>query len=123
MANMTLYAKKRRFLRDHRVQMRVMEDVLEHHGLTEEYHAEVMDEMDNVPFWLGFDIGPGGMDELSDTEEPGAAVVQDLEREVERLKCALADQQTFIAAVQGVQEQQAMRLENERLRMQLEDGR
>ena len=103
--------------------MRVMEDVLEHHGLTEECHAEVMDEMDNAPFWLGFDDGPGGMDELSDTEEPGAAVVQDLEREVEKLKCALADQQAFIAAVQGVQEQQAMRLENERLRMQLEDGR
>ena len=123
MANMTPYAKKRRFLRDHRVQMRVMEDVLEHHGLTEEYHAEVMDEMDNMPFWLGFDIGPGGMDELSDTEEPGAAMVRDLEREVERLRCALADQQAFIAAVQGVQEQQAMRLEVERLRMQLEDGR
>ena len=123
MANMTPYAKKRRFLRDHRVQMRVMEDVLEHHGLTEEYHAEVMDEMDNVPFWLGFDIGPGGMDELSDTEEPGAAMVTDLEREVDRLKRALADQQAFIAAVQGVQEHQALRLENERLRMQLEDGR
>ena len=103
--------------------MRVMEDVLEHHGLTEEYRAEVMDEMNNVPFWLGFDVGPGGMDETSDTEEPGAAVVQDLEREVERLRCALADQQAFIAAVQGVQEHQALRLENERLRMQLEDRR
>ena len=120
---MTPYAKKRRFLRDHRVQMRVMEDVLEHHGLTEECHAEIMDEMDNTPFWLGFDNGPGGMDETSDTEEPGAAVVQDLERKVEKLTRALADQQAFIAAVQGVQEQQAMRLENERLRMQLEDCR
>ena len=120
---MTPYAKKRRFLRDHRVQMRVMEDVLEHHGLTEEYRAEVMDEMNNVPFWLGFDVGPGGMDETSDTEEPGAAVVQDLERKVEKLTRALADQQAFIAAVQGVQEHQALRLENERLRMQLEDRR
>ena len=123
MANMTPYAKKCRFLRDHRVQMRVMEDVLEHHGLTEEYHAEVMDEMDNVPFWLGFDIGPGGMDEMSDTEEPGAAMVRELERENEQLRRALADQQAFIAAVQGVQEQQAMRLELERMRMKLEDGR
>ena len=123
MANMTPYAKKRRLLRDHRVQMRVMEDVLEHHGLTEEYHAEVMDEMDNMPFWLGFDIGPGGMDELSDTEEPGAAMVRDLEREVERLRCALADQQAFIAAVQDLRDHQALRLELERLRMQLEDGR
>ena len=122
MANMTLYAKKRRFLRDHRVQMRVMEDVLEHHGLTEEYHAEVMDEMDNAPFWLGFDDGPGGMDESSDTEEPDATMLRELERENERLRCALADQQAFIAAVQGVQEQQAMRLEVERVRM-MEDRR
>ena len=91
MANLSPYAKKRRFLWDHRVQMRVMEDVLEHHGLTEEYHAEAM--------------------------------VQELERELEKLKRALADQQAFIAAVQGVQEHQALRLKNERLRMQLEDRR
>ena len=123
---MTPYAKKRRFLRDHRVQMRVMEDVLEHHGLTEEYHAEVMDEMGNAPFWLGFDDGPGGMDESSDTEEPEAAMLRErreLERENERLRRALADQQAFIAAVQGVQEQHAMRLEVERMRMQMEDRR
>ena len=118
--------KKRRFLRDHGVQMRVMEDVLEHHGLIEEYHAEVMAEMDNVPFWLGCDDGPGGMGESSDTEEPEAAMLrerQELERENERLRRALADQQAFVAAVQGVQECQAMRLEVERMRMNLEDGR
>ena len=122
-ASMTPYAKKRRFLRDHRVQMRVMEDVLEHHGLTEECHAEIVDEMNNAPFWLGFDDGPGGMDETSDTEEPGATVVQDLEGKVERLQCALADQQAFIAAVQDLRAHEALRQENEQLRMQLEDGR
>ena len=122
-ASMTPYAKKRRLLRDHRVQMRVMEDVLEHHGLTEECHAEIMDEMDNTPFWLGFDNGPGGMDETSDTEEPGATVVQDLEGKVERLQCALADQQAFIAAVQDLRAHEAMRLELERAHMQLEDHR
>ena len=58
------------------------------------------------------------------TEEYHAeAMVQELERKVEKLGRALADQQAFIAAVQGVQEHQALRLENERLRMQLEDRR
>ena len=117
MAGMSSYAKKRRFLRDHRVQMRVMEDVIEYNGLTEEYHAEVMVEMDNVPFWLGFDDGPGGMDESSDTEGP--ETIQ--RRENEGLRRAFADLQAFIAAVQGLQDHQAMRLEIERMRMQLED--
>ena len=39
------YAKKRRLLRE-----RVMEDRIEDAGLTTEYHAGVMVELDNVPF-------------------------------------------------------------------------
>ena len=119
MRGMSSYAKKRRFLRDHRVQMRVMEDILVYNGLTEEYHAEVMVEMDNVPFWLGFDDGPGGMDESSDTEDPETI----LRRENEELRRAFADLQAFIAAVQGLQDHQAMRLEIERMRMMLQDRR
>ena len=48
------YAKKRRLLREHMVQMRVMEDLIEDAGLMDEYHAGVMAELDNVPFWLAF---------------------------------------------------------------------
>ena len=116
---MTPYARKRRCLREHRVQMRVMQDLLDEAGLIEEYHAEVMVELDNAPYWLGFDDGPGGMDEQSDEEDPEVA----LRCENEQLRREAADQQAFIAAVQGAQEHQAMRLELERAHMQLEDRR
>ena len=111
------YAKKRRFLRDHRVQMRVMEDVLEFNGLTTEYHAEVMVEMDNVPFWLGFDDGPGGVGESSDTEDPETI----LRRENEQLRREVVAQQAFIATIQDLQDHQAVRTDLERARMMSED--
>ena len=40
-----------------------------------------------------------------------------------QLRRALSDLQTFIAAVQGLRDHQALRLEVERLRMRLEDRR
>ena len=116
---MTPYAEKRRFLREHRVQMRVMQDLLDEAGLIEEYHAEVMVELDNAPYWLGFDDGPGGMDEESDGEDPDAA----LRSQNEQLRREAADQQAFIAAVQDLRAHEAMRLELERAHMQLEDRR
>ena len=111
--------KKLFFLRERRVQMRVMEDLIEDNGLTDDYHAEVMVELDNTPFWLGFDDGPGGLDESSDTEDPETI----LRREHEKLQCEAADQQTFIAAVQELQDHQAVRTELERVRTMLEDRR
>ena len=116
---MTPYAEKRRFLREHRVQMRVMQDLLDEAGLIEEYHAEVMVELDNAPYWLGFDDGPGGMDEQSDEEDPEVA----LRFENEQLRREAADQQAFVAAVQDLRSHDVLRQENERLRMQLEDCR
>ena len=95
---MSSYAKKRCFFREHKVQMRVMEDLLDEDGLTEEYHAEVMVELDNTPFWLGFDDGPGSMDESSDTEDPETF----LRSGNAQLRRAAADLQTFIAAVQDL---------------------
>ena len=47
---MTPFAKKRRLLREHRAQMRVLEDLIEQDNLTDEYHVEVMVELDNTPF-------------------------------------------------------------------------
>ena len=116
---MTPYAKKRRFLREHRVQMRVMQDLLDEAGLIEEYHAEVMVELDNAPYWLGFDDGPGGMDEQSDEEDPEVA----LRCENEQLRREAADQQAFVAAVQDLRAHDALRQELERACMQLEDRR
>ena len=116
---MVSYARKRRCLREHRVQMRVMEDLLDEAGMTDECHAQTMVELDNVPFWLGFDDGPGGMDEESDGEDPEAV----LRRQNEQFLREAADRQAFIAAVQDLRAHDALRLENERLRMQLEDRR
>ena len=68
------YAKKRRLLREHMVQMRVAEDLIEDAGLTDEYHAGVMAELGNVAFWLASDDGSGGLGENSDTEDPETAL-------------------------------------------------
>ena len=83
----------------------------------EEYNAEVMVELNSAPFWLGFDDGPGGMDESSDGEGPETA----LRRENEQLRRDMADVHIFIAAVQELRAHEAMGTELERARMQLED--
>ena len=116
-SNMTSYAEKRRLLREHRAQMRVMEDVIDRHNLTEEYELEVQFELDTSVFWLGYDHGPDGMDEESECEDPDVA----LQRENDDLRREATDQQAFISAVQEIQAYERMRLDLERARMQLED--
>ena len=117
---MPSYAKKRRILREHRAQMRVVEDLIADHGLAGDYHANVLIKMHNMPFWLGDDDAPSGMGEASDTENPEP----DLRRENEELRRAFADQQqTFISAVQGLGDHQGMRQHLERARMSLQDRR
>ena len=62
----------------------------------------------------------------SESEDPEAAMLREyreLKCENYRLRRAFADLQSFIAAVQCLRDHQAMRLEVERLRMALEDGR
>ena len=116
---MSPYAKKRRFLREHRAQMRVVEDLIEEHGLTEEYHADVLIVTRNAPFWLGYDDAPGGMGEASGADGPEP----DLRRENEELRRAFVDQQAFISVVQDLRDHQAVRLQLERARVSLEDRR
>ena len=116
---MTPLAKKRRLLREHRAQMRVMESLIEQNKLTDESEVEVMVEFNNTPFWLGYDTGPDGMDEESECEDPDAA----LQRENDDLRREAADQQAFISAVQDIRAYERMRLDLERARMQLEDRR
>ena len=113
------FAKKRRLLREHRAQMRVMEDLIEQNSLTFEYAVDVEVELDHGPFWLGYDSGPDGMDEESECEDPDAA----LHRENEELRREATDQQAFISAVQDIRAYERMRLDLERARMQLEDRR
>ena len=114
---MTPFAKKRRFLREHRAHMRVMEDVIEQNYLTFEYEVEVQVELDQSVFWLGYDTGPDGMDEESECEEPEA----ELQRENEDLRQEATDRQAFISAVQDLGSYERVRLDLERARMQLED--
>ena len=115
--NMTPYAKKRRLLRDHRAQMRVMESFIEQHSLTEAYELEVMYETEQSVFWLGYDDGVDGMDEESECEEPEAA----LHRENKELRQEATDQQAFISAIQDIRAYEQVRQDLERARMRLED--
>ena len=115
----TGFAKKRRLLRKHRVQMRIMEQMITDYGLADMLEAELMDEDDACGFWLGHDTGSEGMDENSDGEDPEAEAKQ----QVQELRQEATDQQALVAAVQGALECQAVVTGLERTRMRLEDHR
>jgi hypothetical protein len=112
----TGYAKKRRSLREHRVNMRVMDQVIQQNGLEEELDDELEEVTGNTNFWLGLD---DVMDEDSDAEDPERALVEE-NRELRR---AAQDQKGFLEAVQGALECRALMTDVERARMQLEDMR
>ena len=54
----TEYAKKRRLLRDHRTNMRIMDDMIFENGLQEELEDRLMRETGNVIFFLDQDASP-----------------------------------------------------------------
>ena len=110
------YAKKRRLLRGHREQMRVMMDLIEDNDLEEELQEDMIAETGNTNYWLGY---TSDMDEASDVEEPEAA----LKKEVEGLKAEKADKQAMVSAVQGALECRSVLTDLERARMQMEDVR
>ena len=105
----TAYAIKRRLLRQHRVQMRVMKDVLRDHGLEDDAEAALEEETGDDFFWLGTD---SEMDEASDVSDPE-----------QKLHAAAADQSAMVQAVQGALECRGVLQDMERARMQLEDVR
>ena len=105
----TAYAIKRRLLRQHRVQMRVVEDVLRQHGLEDGAEDAVMLETGKNSFYLGTD---SEMDEASDVSDPE-----------QELRAAAADQSAMVQAVQGALECRGVLQDMERARMQLEDVR
>ena len=115
----TRYAKKRRMLRTHRQQMRIMEQLIDDSDLTNELEEELIHETGNTGFWLGLDNGQDGLDEDSDQEDPEAQAMQ----QVRALRQESSDRQSFLGAVQGALDHRALVSELERARMQLEDHR
>ena len=112
----TDYAKKRRLLREHRVNMRVMDDVILENGLNEELKDRLVQETGNTNFFLGLDAD---LDEPSDAEDPE----EELRATVDGLRAEAADQRSLVQAVQGALECRGVLLDLERARMELEDAR
>ena len=113
----TAFANKRRLLREHRTQMRIMDHLVLAGGLSDIVDREMIYVTGNTAFWLGYDEGPGGMDENSDEEDPQARAEQlvlELQREA-------TDRHTFVAAVQGALDNRTVVTDLERARMRLED--
>jgi hypothetical protein len=102
----TGYARKRRALRKHREQMRVMERLIMDEGLDEEL-GQRLAEADAPNFWLSTD---DEMDEGSDAEDPERALLEEQR-----------DRRNMLQAVRGALECQTLRRDLERARMQLED--
>lgn len=99
--------------------MRVMEDVINEHGLADDLEDCLVHETGNTCFWLGLDDGPGGLDEASDHEDPEA----EAKRYADALQQESADRQGFLDAVQGALDSRGVLTDLERARMQLEDLR
>ena len=73
----TRYAKKRRLLRGHRKQMRVMEEFVAEMGSDQEAFLQerIVEETGNTAYWLDID---SDMDEDSDAEDPEATTREEL---------------------------------------------
>ena len=105
----TAYAITRRLLRQHRVRMRVMDDVIRQHRLEDDAEDAVVEETGNSGFYLETD---SEMDEASDVSDPE-----------QELRAAAADQSAMVQAVRGALECRGVLQDMERARMQLEDVR
>ena len=90
----TAYAKKRRWLRAHRDELRIARDLLAERGLDAELETRLIAETGNTGFWLGFD---DELDEPSDVEDPEAA----LRDEVAGLRAEASDRTSMVQAVEG----------------------
>ena len=112
----TGYARKRRLLRDHRANMRIMEQLIDHHDLSEELDDLLIQHTGNTNFWLGDD---SFLDEPSDTEDPE----ETLRAANAGLRSDAADQSTMVQAVPQALECGSMRMDVEHARMALEDMR
>ena len=87
--------------------MRVMDELIEDHGLEEELQERLEDETGNTNFWLGMHES---MDEGSDEEDPEAELRKELD-----------DKHAFLAGARCIVEARETATELERARMRLED--
>ena len=96
--------------------MRVMDDVIDEHGLSPELQDRMIEDTGNTNFWLGEDTD---MDEDSDQEDPKAVAKQRANDLFQESK----DRQAFVAAAQDTLACRAVATDLERACMQLEDMR
>ena len=109
------YGRKRRQLREHRAEMRIMEGIIESCGQKDEMERLIIEETGNTGYWLGYDSD--SMDEDSNGSDPEV----ELKAENKALRAEASDRERFVGAVADTLKVQALALNNERLRMQLED--
>ena len=120
-AVVTPYAKKRRLLREHRRNMRVMDDVIEDHGLGDELEGRMVDETGNTNFWLGYH---SSLDEGSDGDDPMLPWYQEnqrLRQENLQLRQEGRELEVFVGAARDMQAARSVRTDLERTRMCHED--
>ena len=96
--------------------MRVMEELIDQHGLSEELDDAMVEQTGNTTFWLGND---SFLDEPSDAEDPE----QTLLAANASLRSEAADHSAMVQAVQGALECHQLQRDLELARMALEDMR
>ena len=96
--------------------MRIMDDIIDEHGLSSELEERLIDETGNTNFFLG-DVPE--FDEDSDQEDPEAVARQ----RVSALLKESEDKRAFVAAAQEARACRAAVTGMERARMQLEELR
>ena len=111
----TAYAKKRRWLRAHREELRIARDLIADHGLEAELENRLIRETGNTGFWLGSDDELDEPSDADDPEEKLSAAVQSLREEA-------SDRTSMVQAVQGALQCGRIQLDLERARMRLEDA-
>ena len=112
----TGYSRKRRLLRRHREQMRVMEDIIWDHDLQADLDLRMVYETGNTQFWLGHHAF---VDEGSDAPDPE----DELRVESERLRREARESRALVDAAAAMAESEVLRRDLERARMACEDLR
>ena len=101
----TAYAKKRRWLRAHREELRIARDLLVERGLEAELEDRLIAETGNTGFCLAYSEH---LDEASDVEDPEAT----LRVEVAGLRAEASDRTSMVQAVEGALQCRARVLES-----------
>ena len=112
----TRYSRKRRLLRQHREQMRVMDDLIIDHNLKADLDLRMVYETGNSQYWLGYQAT---MDEDSDAPDPE----EELGAENERLRREARESRALVDAAAAMAESEILRRDMERARMACEDVR